>query len=84
MMNEDAVAGLESGSTSGFLDYTDWLVTQYRSGLAPDVPGHDVAGTNSACASAHQDIAGAHLGSGGFFDADVTKIVKTCDLHSPS
>jgi hypothetical protein len=76
MMYEDAIAGPE-GMRRGtcLLDHADRLMTQHAAGLAPDVPGHNVAGADSAGACAHQDIAGADLGARGLFDANVAKIV---------
>ena len=75
-MYEDAVARLEAMSRGTcLLDDADRFVTEHGAGLAPDIPGHDITGANSARASAHQDIAGSDLGAGSFFDANIAKIV---------
>ena len=60
------------------VDKADRLVAQHRSGLAPDVPGHDVARADSTGVGAYQEVVGPGFGPIDFLDANVSKIVKAC------
>ena len=82
MMHENAVARLEAAHRRAcLLDHTYRLVAEHQRRLAPDVPGHDIAGADAAGAWRGPNIVGAGFWALGFFDPDIAEIVKTCDSH---
>ena len=82
MMHEDALAGAEiTHLRAHFLHYSYWLMSQHQRCFAPDIPGHDIARTNTACARAHQHIVGTDFRTGVVFDANIAEVIKACDFH---
>src|SRR5208282_2216224 len=82
MVHVDALAGFEVAHRgAGFLDDADGFVAEHKRSFAPDVPRHDIAGADSTRAGADQNIVGANLGTGAFFDPDIAEIVETGNLH---
>jgi hypothetical protein len=76
MMYKNAIARLERMRRgASLLDDADWLVTEYRTCFAPNIPRHNIAGANSACARANQDIVRADLGACGLFDPNITEVI---------
>jgi len=82
MVREDALSGTKAAHRGAdLLDQADGFVAEHRSGLAPDIPRHDVAGADPAGAGADQDILRAHFRAGHFLDANVSEVVKQCGKH---
>ena len=63
------------------LDDSDRLVAQHQRRLAPDIPGHDIAGADAACGRAHEHLGWADRRTHAILDADVAKIVEPSNLH---
>ena len=81
-MHENPVARMEvAHCASGFSDNPDRLMAQHEWGLAADVPGHNIAGTDAASCNADQQVLRARLGAGSLLQADITEIVKASYLH---
>ncbi len=81
-MHEDAVARMEvAHCASRFDDNAHRLMAEHEWSLAADVPRHNIARANAASCNANQQVVRARLGAWAVLKADITKIVKTSDLH---
>jgi hypothetical protein len=82
MMHEDAVARMEAAyCVSRFGDNADRLMAEHKRGLAPDVPGHNIPGADTARCNPDQQVVRARFGPWAVLKPDITEIVKASNLH---
>jgi hypothetical protein len=82
MMNEDTVALMEAAyRASRCGDNAYRLMAKHERSLATNVPGHYIAGADTARCNADQQVVRARLGLWAVLKADISEIVKTSNLH---